>query len=48
MIRQDTPLHNFPFDEQQLQLKLRLPGSDDRSSPDYGRCFEAIAQLHLF
>lgn len=36
-VRDDNPLHDFPFDFQDMTLDLKLPGAGIKASVDYGR-----------
>jgi hypothetical protein len=38
-IRDDNPIHDFPFDKQELTLELEMTGAGTRDSIDYGRYF---------
>lgn len=54
-VRDDNPLHDFPFDFQDLTLDLKLHGAGKKGSVDYGssslssvQTSEKIAQKHCW
>ena len=41
-IRDDNPIHEFPFDRQELTVEMEMPGSGSRNDTDCGRYFVPI------
>ena len=36
VIRDDNPIHEFPFDRQELTVELEMNGTGTRESKDFG------------